>query len=34
MDEVHLVTERDGKLIEIREYLTKAQALRSLGAGV
>jgi hypothetical protein len=31
MDEVHLLAERDGKLFEIREYLTRDEALRSLG---
>jgi ketosteroid isomerase-like protein len=34
MDEVHVVTEPDGRLIEIREYLTKDEALRSLGLAV
>jgi ketosteroid isomerase-like protein len=34
MDEVHVLRMRDGKLIEIREYLTKEEALRSLGGAV
>lgn len=34
MDEAHVVAERDGKIIEIREYLTKEEALRSLGQAV
>jgi ketosteroid isomerase-like protein len=34
MDEVHVLTERDGKLIEIREYLTRDEAFRSLGLAV
>jgi len=34
MDEVHVVTERDGKIVEIFEYLTKDEALRSLGQAV
>jgi hypothetical protein len=31
LDEVWVVSERDGKAIEIREYNTKEEALRSLG---
>ena len=31
MDEVHVVTMRDDKIIEIREYNAKDEALRSLG---
>jgi ketosteroid isomerase-like protein len=31
MDEVWVVTERDEKIVEIREYNTKEEALRSLG---
>jgi ketosteroid isomerase-like protein len=34
MDEVHVGTMSDGKLIEIREYLTKEEAIRSLGGAV
>jgi hypothetical protein len=34
MDEVHVVTERDGKIIEIHEYVTKEEALGSLGQAV
>jgi ketosteroid isomerase-like protein len=34
MDEVWVVTERDEKIIEIREYNTKEEALRSLGEAV
>ena len=31
MDEVWVVTERDQKIVEIREYNTREEALRSLG---